>query len=282
MKKNRECKIIQDLFPNYIEGLTSEETNNFILEHINTCGECNSILDSMKREVKLETLNADKEEIKYLKKYSKKLKFLRNILLIILTVFIVTIVRRFIILSHISKVSSEIQNINNYHSIIKTCNREGVMGITETFRKDNDVLSDRYYYSNDSKSITHTGIFNKGNEYLTFFAENDSRKTVEYKDTPDDVLYYSSRVLPIEGNSISLIDLKAAFTCTIHKVKLYNLDCYLIKWEDCEYFVDVNTCMTVKIVDYANNRTTDYYCEFNTVTDEDIQKPDFTGFTIYE
>ena len=32
MKK--ECKIVQDLLPNYLEKVTNEETNKFIKEHI--------------------------------------------------------------------------------------------------------------------------------------------------------------------------------------------------------------------------------------------------------
>ena len=34
MKDKNECKIIQDLLPNYIENLTSEETNSYIKEHL--------------------------------------------------------------------------------------------------------------------------------------------------------------------------------------------------------------------------------------------------------
>ena len=37
MKEKRDCKIIQDLLPNYIEKLTNEETNNFIEEHLKEC-----------------------------------------------------------------------------------------------------------------------------------------------------------------------------------------------------------------------------------------------------
>ena len=40
MKENRNCKIVQDLLPNYIEKLTTEETNQFIEEHLKECDEC--------------------------------------------------------------------------------------------------------------------------------------------------------------------------------------------------------------------------------------------------
>ena len=32
-----KCKIVTDLLPNYIENLTSEDTNKFIEEHLNSC-----------------------------------------------------------------------------------------------------------------------------------------------------------------------------------------------------------------------------------------------------
>ena len=34
MKEKRNCKIVQDLLPNYIENLTNQETNSFIEEHL--------------------------------------------------------------------------------------------------------------------------------------------------------------------------------------------------------------------------------------------------------
>ena len=39
MKEKRDCKIVQDLLPNYIENLTNEETNHFIEEHLKECPE---------------------------------------------------------------------------------------------------------------------------------------------------------------------------------------------------------------------------------------------------
>ena len=33
MKEKRECKLVQDLLPNYIEKVISEETNQYMEEH---------------------------------------------------------------------------------------------------------------------------------------------------------------------------------------------------------------------------------------------------------
>ena len=48
MKENKECKIVQDLLPNYIEKLTNEETNKFIEEHLKNCEDCKKNYDDMK------------------------------------------------------------------------------------------------------------------------------------------------------------------------------------------------------------------------------------------
>ena len=37
MSENRDCKIVQDLLPNYIDKLTSSESNEYIDEHIKSC-----------------------------------------------------------------------------------------------------------------------------------------------------------------------------------------------------------------------------------------------------
>ena len=46
----KNCKIVQDLLPNYIENLTSEETNTFIEEHLTECEDCKKIYETMKKD----------------------------------------------------------------------------------------------------------------------------------------------------------------------------------------------------------------------------------------
>lgn len=83
----RECKIIQDLLPNYIENLTNTETNLFIEDHLKKCEECKKMYENMKKELEINTTKRDKREVKYIKKFSNKLKILKMIVLVILLVF---------------------------------------------------------------------------------------------------------------------------------------------------------------------------------------------------
>lgn len=107
MKQNdkRDCKIVRDLLPNYVEKLTSEVTNEFIEKHIATCEECKRVIQDITDEVEVEEIDQDKE-IKYLKGVNKKVK--RTIAIVSL---IVIIIASSIILYVYNK--SKIQ-VNNY------------------------------------------------------------------------------------------------------------------------------------------------------------------------
>lgn len=86
MKEKRDCKIVQDLLPNYIEKLTNEETNLFIKEHLKECNGCQKVLENMQKELNVDSNKRDKREVKYIKKYSKKLRVLEITIILILLI----------------------------------------------------------------------------------------------------------------------------------------------------------------------------------------------------
>lgn len=55
MKTN--CNIIKDLLPLYVDGLTSEDSNKIIIEHIKECKNCNDICLNLKTEINVPRLN---------------------------------------------------------------------------------------------------------------------------------------------------------------------------------------------------------------------------------
>jgi hypothetical protein len=87
-QENRDCKIVQDLLPNYIENLTDTVTNEYIEEHVAHCEKCTTVLKNMNGEIKLEQINQDKE-IKYLKAIRRRVK--RTILIVSLIVIIIAL-----------------------------------------------------------------------------------------------------------------------------------------------------------------------------------------------
>lgn len=102
---NRDCKIVQDLLPNYIENLTDEVTNEYIKEHIATCAECAQVLKDMNGDLKLEQINQE-HEIKYLKGIRKRVR--RTILAVTIAIILIA----GCVIGYVYK-KSQIQ-VNNY------------------------------------------------------------------------------------------------------------------------------------------------------------------------
>lgn len=82
----KECEIIKDLLPNYIDKLTSRETNEFIEEHIKTCENCKKIYNTMKAEFYYTQEKEETESINFFKKHKKKLNILRTLVVILLVI----------------------------------------------------------------------------------------------------------------------------------------------------------------------------------------------------
>ena len=80
MEKKKECRIIEDLLPNYIEGLTNEVTNEFIEEHLKECESCQKEKQEMIDKMETKVVHNQQIEIDYMKKYRRKMNILKSII----------------------------------------------------------------------------------------------------------------------------------------------------------------------------------------------------------
>lgn len=272
MKEKKDCKIIQDLLPNYIENLTNEETNMYIEEHLRECDECQKILENMKKDLEVNTAQRDEREVKYIKKYSNRLKILRNILLIIVALFIVIVGRKTFILTSLSNKAQETQDSQNYYLKLESY-AKGKITITEAYYKQEKSLITITSYSKESGEMKQI-LYKSGEESFSLI---DYGETKVFKEGGD------ISVQPISFTSdLFLGNLYTAITTSIDKIELNGKECYLIRDGNTEKFIDVNTGLAIKMIDNQNNRTVDYKYEYGVVKDTDIVKPDTTGYIITE
>lgn len=68
-----KCEIIRDLFPSYLDGLTSAESNQAIAEHLEGCEPCKEVLDQMKQEPE-EQPEPPKKRINPFRKFNRRMK----------------------------------------------------------------------------------------------------------------------------------------------------------------------------------------------------------------
>lgn len=93
MSKNISCAVVKDLLPNYIDKLTSEETNKIMEDHFDTCVSCTMERDAMRSELAMDKIPEDVELKKYLNK-TKKMYLLKGV---ILSIGIIGIIVSFIV-----------------------------------------------------------------------------------------------------------------------------------------------------------------------------------------
>lgn len=91
MNKKQQCKIVQDLLPNYIEKLTDEETNKFIEEHIRNCSECQEIINDMKNDLQIE-IKETKKQLNPLKKIKNRYKIIVAISVLVTIILVLGII----------------------------------------------------------------------------------------------------------------------------------------------------------------------------------------------
>ena len=72
MKYDLPCAIVQDLLPNYLEGLTSEETNRAIEAHLASCPDCAAHKSAMAGETSVKETAEQTREVDYLKKVKRR------------------------------------------------------------------------------------------------------------------------------------------------------------------------------------------------------------------
>ena len=89
---SKECSIVKDLLPLYVEDMVSEETATFIEEHLQSCTKCKELFDSMK-ESNSTVMNSDKDntidDVKIIKKINSK--WLKKRLLIMISTILLTV-----------------------------------------------------------------------------------------------------------------------------------------------------------------------------------------------
>lgn len=98
MKNDLTCEVVQDLLPSYVDGLTSDVSNQAVEQHMKTCESCRKLYSEMREPMNGEDVSeindgqkADSQkssEIDYLKKIRKKnrMRILAEVLIVVIAV----------------------------------------------------------------------------------------------------------------------------------------------------------------------------------------------------
>ena len=114
MDSRVRCEVVRDLLPTYIEGLTSEVTNEEIESHLSSCKECEMLYNEMKIPIEdpMET-----REMDYLKKVKQRTnkKIITGVALIVGFFMLLIGIRMYI-------VGGKVNSVANYYPSMSTTN----------------------------------------------------------------------------------------------------------------------------------------------------------------
>jgi len=74
MRADQTCEIARDLLPSVSEGLTSEKTNRWVMEHLDSCPECREKYDNLRASDPVETDKPSADQMNRDVKFMRKIK----------------------------------------------------------------------------------------------------------------------------------------------------------------------------------------------------------------
>lgn len=287
----KDCKIIRDIFPSYVDELTNKDTNQYIEEHLKNCEDCKKILENMKKELRIDTTKKDSKEVNYIKKFNKKMKLFKIILLGILLIFILSYARKMIIIVSLNNKISNYTSSTNYYMKAITYLGDDLTTI-ENYKKDNKYIRRLKVLSESSKIVT-TDYYNGEtiNTYteLKFDEDNEEyvlRKTARLNNTDKGIVPVIPNQIEI-SNPINFVLLPLLSSVTSERCN--DKDCYRIVINSTIYYIDKETGLTIREIGESSNTATDgvHYdmvtdiqYKFDIITEEYFIEPDIRKYEI--
>ena len=290
-KDKKECKIVQDLLPSYIDNLTTKETKDYIEEHLEKCQDCKQVLESMKKDFNLNITKKDNQEVKYIKKFNKKINILKLIILSVIVVFIILTARKVIIISNLSQNAENTINTENYHTITYSYQLE-------------DHSKTEVFSLGDKKKIIMTQIKdNKVNKITMFAKKSESSNEVNdkyianiYRESKDEKVVNLDQEIEIFVNPQNVTHTENWLQLFIYSIfssikntTFNGQECYYIsnfKSYDSNLeegaYINKSTGLPISSIayEYKNSDgtrgrvpTSDYIYEFNVVKEEEFIEP---------
>lgn len=271
MEKKKECRIIEDLLPNYLEGLTNEITNEFIEEHLNECASCQKEKQKMTNKIETKVVPNEQIEIDYMKKYRRRMNILKSIIGIIIIleiIFLGDLSRKFFIINKF-KIQMTESNPENYY--VKLINNDDDSCI-ESWTRGEKSLNKRKLENGEQIK------YSDPDEAWLIINDKEGKLAIKV-----DREKFGSATIAIGYDSISTENLwetlQYAFNAKVTSEVYNGIECYRVYSNEYkQIYINKEDFRSVRIV----NGDTDYSYEYiiNSVTDEQVELPNITDFEI--
>lgn len=264
MKK--ECKIIQDLLPAYIEKQTKKETNQEIEEHLKNCKTCTKEFNRMKREIDIgKSVEEYKTEINKMKQKMKRIKWtILSIILIILVAITIDISYKYSVITQVVDKNINFNPGDNYKKTIIENGNSNVTYYKDGIAKLQNEGFSIWYFDNSTYMIDEV---NK-TYYKDAMGWGNPKKVTLFPwlgITEDTIIKPMDKLVYLLTNGIKIYE------------EEYNQEKYIIiKTEDTKIWINKTTYIADRQIFLGQSYIVKF--EQNVVTDNDLVKPDLSQY----
>ena len=301
MKNKKECEIVQDLLVNYADGILNPESKKLVEEHIRDCENCQLELNHIQDDSK-EKENKEQIELDYLKKIRIKSK-IKSILLAIgiiaLIAFIIFLNNFLKINSIMNKADKSLQS-NNFYKETTQMLGNNETSVTKEYYKDGKYKSIWMIYSDNGVETKMIEYANSNSDERTYIYETEKKAVIEKGDISEMKNDNIKNVPFVTSRNSLFAKIGTTFVYSIDTDTYdYGKEYYVLKnrsesnrWE---IWIDKETGLPIReitrggaksfftgtdVVKEVRDTIQTYKYEFDTVTDEEVEVPDLSNYTV--
>lgn len=305
MKKEIECKVVEDLLFGYVDKTLNNESKKLVENHLKDCKDCkeklNEILEENKQNEKIQ-----QREIDYLKKIKIKSR-IKSILIaigIIILILILLYLIKFIRISNIMGKAERSLKSQNYYCEKQENSGEDSVSVSKTYYKDGKYKITNEIYSDNGKELISTEYGEERSDERKIVNEREKIVTV-YKGDISETFNKEENVkfdrFPLEERKMVYANLGKAFLMSIESDSYdSNKEYYILRYKfdkrnTWEVWLDKGTGLVIReinrggsvvyipgteIVKKESDIIEKYKYDFGIVNDEDVSVPDFSGYKV--
>ena len=305
MKKEIECKVVEDLLFGYVDKTLNNESKKLVENHLKDCKDCkeklNEILEENKQNEKIQ-----QREIDYLKKIKIKSR-IKSILIaigIIILILILLYLIKFIRISNIMGKAERSLKSQNYYCEKQENSGEDSVSVSKTYYKDGKYKITNEIYSDNGKELISTEYGEERSDERKIVNEREKIVTV-YKGDISETFNKEENVkfdrFPLEERKMVYANLGKAFLMSIESDSYdSNKEYYILRYKfdkrnTWEVWLDKETGLVIReinrggsivyipgteIVKKESDIIEKYKYDFGIVNDEDVNVPDFSGYKV--
>lgn len=249
----KDCKIVQDLLPNYIDNLTTTESNEFIETHLKDCKDCSKVLGNMKNDLKNDDDKKNKKAINFIKKYNKKMRILKFIILFIILIFLASFGRKIIIMQSLANKSKDIASTEKYNLYYNIYAYNYIYSFLSS-KKDEQYIRSFLFTQLTNNNDAQISEYCNGNT-SNYYREVENEKKIAILN------YEKGGILPLELKDICFTRIVSSrnFIRNVFRVSITNMkneyyisNIWLENFGNCDLYVSKETGTIKKIILYQS------------------------------